>query len=241
MRRVRHSFNQPNVTTTTARLTRAELRAARLDIISRLGDDLAHEIKNPLHAMLINLEVLRRRVVAGDEDAALDRAQVIEHEIHRVHRLVDGLLKLIRPNPAGAEDLELHEVLEEVASLVEIQAKLARIAFRFEPSGGGCCIHIERDALRYAALALLEHLIAGLGPDGGELAMATMRDGDAMQITMTATISRKAPRGAAPPGGGGTDPLHFARALLKTSGGTVEFEEGSPGAISVRIPCRNDA
>jgi nitrogen-specific signal transduction histidine kinase len=229
------------VTTTTARLTRAELRAARLDVVSRLGDDLAHEIKNPLHAMLINLEVLRRRVAAGDEDAALDRAQVIEDEIHRVHRLVDSLLRLIRPQAEEAEDLDVDEVLEEVSALVSIQAKLARVPFRFEPSGG-CCVHMTRDSLRYVTLALLEHILETLGPDGGELGMTAVGREGTMSITMTAvTVAGAAGTLAVKPGSGGTDPFAFARALLREAGGSVELDDESTGAIRVRIPCRNDA
>ena len=36
-----------------------DLHASRYALLSRLADDLAHEIKNPLHSMVINLEVLR--------------------------------------------------------------------------------------------------------------------------------------------------------------------------------------
>src|SRR5690606_30390207 len=40
------------------------IRDNKLALVERLADDLAHEIKNPLHAMVINLEVLRRRIAA---------------------------------------------------------------------------------------------------------------------------------------------------------------------------------
>src|SRR5688500_20395618 len=76
-------------------------RANRYDVVSRLADDLAHEIKNPLNAIVVNLEVLRRKLAAGAADAALERANVVDEEIARVHTLVDQLLQLVRP-PRGA-------------------------------------------------------------------------------------------------------------------------------------------
>ena len=42
-----------------------DTRANRYDILSRLADDLAHEIKNPLNAIVVNLEVLRRKIETG--------------------------------------------------------------------------------------------------------------------------------------------------------------------------------
>jgi signal transduction histidine kinase len=65
------------VNRTTIQLSGAELQANRFSIVSRLADDLAHEIKNPLNAIIINLEVLKVRIARGDADGAADRTGVI--------------------------------------------------------------------------------------------------------------------------------------------------------------------
>ena len=53
------------------------LRANKLDLLERLADDLAHEIKNPLHSMVINLEVLKRRVARADSPDEVQRYIVV--------------------------------------------------------------------------------------------------------------------------------------------------------------------
>jgi two-component system, NtrC family, sensor histidine kinase HydH len=105
--------------------------AARLDTLARLTDDLAHEIKNPLHAAVINLEVLRRRMsrLAGGEDA-VRVAEIVGTELDRVSRRVELLLRLSRPD--GGQPVRADVVVAEVAELLELVATHRRVAFRSE-------------------------------------------------------------------------------------------------------------
>src|SRR5687768_15352006 len=76
------------------------IRANKLALVERLADDLAHEIKNPLHSMVINLEVLRRRIARlaeTDQGELLRYAGVVGGELDRVTRRIDLLLRLVRP------------------------------------------------------------------------------------------------------------------------------------------------
>ncbi|HEX6063419.1 MAG TPA: histidine kinase dimerization/phospho-acceptor domain-containing protein, partial [Longimicrobiales bacterium] len=84
-------------------------RANRYDVVSRLADDLAHEIRNPLNAMVVNLEVLRRRIALGAEDKALELTRVIDEEIARLSKLVDQLVHLMRPPRADTNPNSLDE------------------------------------------------------------------------------------------------------------------------------------
>jgi signal transduction histidine kinase len=147
-----------------------ELQANRFELVSRLTDDLAHEIKNPLHSMVINLEVLRRRVSSGEREAALDRATVIEHELQRLHRTVDQLLRLLRPEPE-AQTLDVDQAMGELVPLLELQTKLAHIEFRYEPCGSAALVTIRRDAFNFAVLNLAEALLEPLRTRGGCLAI----------------------------------------------------------------------
>lgn len=137
-----------------------DLQAHRYDLLSRVADDLAHEIKNPLHAMIINLEVLRRRADAGNAEAVRDRADVIEHEIHRVHRLIDMLLQLARPGRFEDDaPLMLADALQDVVPLIELQARLARIPFVYQPPSEALAVQLSRDAIKFAFLAVAEALL----------------------------------------------------------------------------------
>ena len=133
---------------------RSETRANRYDVVSRLADDLAHEIKNPLNAIVVNLEVLRRKIATGAADAALERANVVDQELVRVHMLVDQLLQLVRPPRGPMSPLSLDEMLDELRPLLELQAKAARAEFQMS-SDSGVFARVTKDVMKFAVLNLI--------------------------------------------------------------------------------------
>lgn len=108
-------------------LSPQHFQANRLELLSRLAGDISHEIKNPLHAMVINLELVRRKIEKGESPQALERVGIIEDEIRKVHDLANALLEALRP-PRGAEHTSAFSaVLQELMPLVTARARLARI------------------------------------------------------------------------------------------------------------------
>jgi signal transduction histidine kinase len=232
-------------------LSQQELLANRFELLSRLADDLAHEIKNPLHAMVINLEVLRKRIGAGATDVALERAAVIEHEIRRVHQVVDHLLRLLRPDTAGFRDLDPSHVLGELMPLLELQARLARVDFLFEPCEEAVTIRARRDDLEFAVLNLAEPLLDALRVTGGCLGVSLQSTPDHVRIGISANSAPDPPREprAASEGILSTpDRLETARALaaelVRESGGRVERDDrgvASHGEFLVVLPRQSAA
>jgi signal transduction histidine kinase len=158
-------------------LNEEQLRANRFELVSRLADDLAHEIKNPLNSIVINLEVLKVRVGRGDAGAALERAAVIEQEARRLHHMIDRLLQLIRPDREEAASLALDQVLDELLPLVEARARLARNTFRVQ-CDASVYLPLPRDTFKFALLNLLTAVHERLGEDGGMLSLrCDMNDG----------------------------------------------------------------
>lgn len=176
---------QTSVTRIQTPLSEQELQANRFALISRLADDLAHEVRNPLHAVFINLEVLRRRVAAGDATVALERAAVIEHEIHRVHEIVDQLLRLLRPDRSAGEPVDVEALVGEVASLVRLHASLDRTAMHYEPCPAAL-VALPRDALRFALLNLAEAVLDVARAVRGSILLAAECDADVVRIRIAA-------------------------------------------------------
>ena len=139
---------------TAQRTSSRELLAGRFELLSQLADDLAHEIKNPLHAMVINLEVLKRRVATGNQEGALDRVGVLEHELRRVNELIHRLLMLLRPDREGVQLLDIDEALGDIVPLLELQARVSRVPFEYHPIGRETRARIQRDVLAYALIGL---------------------------------------------------------------------------------------
>ncbi|NLG63218.1 MAG: hypothetical protein GX539_13350 [Candidatus Cloacimonetes bacterium] len=210
--------------------TRRDLLASRYRLISRLADDLAHEIKNPLHAMVINLEVLRRRVTAGDPDIALERAAVIDQEIQRTHQLVDLLLKLLRPERQRDQHAySLSGALEEILPLLRLQAKLALVPLEAEDTDIDAPIGVPAPDLKFALLALAMPMIDALKTPRGSGDPSPLRLSVAHETAVR--IRLQSEQEALPDAGA----RRVARRFLEAGGGRVETRRAQ-SSIYIVLP-----
>lgn len=205
-------------------------RANRFDLVSRLADDLAHEIKNPLNSIVINLEVLKVRIARSDTDGALDRAAVIEHEARRLHVMIDRLLQLLRPERDEAESFALDRVFDELMPLVEARARLARNTLSME-CDASILVPIRRDMFKFAMLNLLTAVHERLGENGGTLSVACTVAGEQLRLEIAAVVEPGSPPLAAPDAAY-EQSLALAAALLDSSDATVESR---PDGVSVLL------
>jgi signal transduction histidine kinase len=107
----------------------------RLDVLMRLADDLAHEIKNPLHAAVINIEVLRRRLARVEGSGEGERiAEIVATELERAGRRMELLLRLVRPERQHVRRLD--EVVSEVAEVLGLVAAHRRQHFTLSEADG---------------------------------------------------------------------------------------------------------
>lgn len=155
-------------------------------LLRRMADDLAHELKNPLNSVVINLEVLRTRVRAGRQDAALERIDVIESEVRRLHLLLDQTLRLIRPDRIGVDTFAVDDVLAEVAGLAGVLAKIGNRNFVLEPLGEEVTVRSEREPLRLAVLTLAEGALRSTPEEGAPVRVHGAVAGDVVLVEVEA-------------------------------------------------------
>ncbi len=198
------------------------LEANSFALVRRLADDLSHEIKNPLHAMVINLELVRRRIAAGDDDAAFERLAVVEAEIHRVHALVDTYLRLLRPGIEPSGPFELDALVTELLPLFEAEAKVARVEFDFEGHAAGAHVHGDRSALKQLLLTLFLATADTLAEGRGRIDLRSAPDDVSVHLTLHGSGSqrRDAPDHRVP----------AAIALAEAAGGVLQFRSAQQGS-----------
>ncbi|NIP58627.1 MAG: HAMP domain-containing protein [Gemmatimonadetes bacterium] len=101
------------------------IRAARLASVGSLAAGIAHEVGNPLGAMLGYVDVARRRARSDGRDPEL--LDQIREEAQRIDRIVRGLLDYARPKVREPGPTELKGVIHRVRDLLERQGRLEGI------------------------------------------------------------------------------------------------------------------
>lgn len=152
--------------------------STRLAAISRLTGGVAHEIKNPLNAMALHLEVLKSKLT--DPEPEID---VIGREIKRLDTVVKTFLNFNRPMELHYQPIELSELVREVLSLVSVQAGAKGI--RIESSlAEAVWISADPDLLRQAILNVINNGMEAMNASGSLIAR-TEFDGDDCVLTVS--------------------------------------------------------
>ena len=105
--------------------------ASRLAAISRISGGVAHEIKNPLNAISLRLDLLRAHAEAGD-DNLIPEIDVLSKEVRRLDRVVKTFLDFTRPVEVKLTEVDLAALAGEVAALMTPQARSSGIELTFE-------------------------------------------------------------------------------------------------------------
>src|SRR5271166_237035 len=88
----------------------------RLSASGRLTRGVAHEVKNPINAIVLHLQLLQNKLQQDDPETRR-HMDVIGNEIHRLDRVVQILVDFTRPRDLRLEEMDLRKILENVATL----------------------------------------------------------------------------------------------------------------------------
>lgn len=145
--------------------------AAQLTTLGQLTSGLAHEVKNPLNAMVIHLEILKEeaRRVNGEFQNSL---QVLEGEVHHLDRVVLGFLKFMRPQELELSSVNVNELIKREVSLVEAEWVKKGIHFILECEASLLPISADPDLLGQAFLNIILNACQAM-ENGGNIRIAT--------------------------------------------------------------------
>jgi signal transduction histidine kinase len=151
-----------------------------LEAFQRLADRAAHEVKNPLNGIAVNLEVVRRRAARGGADAAslVPFAETAAEELQRATELVDSLLTLARP-ARGPVDLWL-----ALQPLVRLRAAIAAadggVVTAERSSDAALVAAVDGVTVRLALATALEAVSYG----GAHVRCTVTRHGDVIEVDL---------------------------------------------------------
>jgi signal transduction histidine kinase len=149
--------------------------SARLAAISRLTGGVAHEIKNPLQAITVHMEVLKSKL--GDQyDHVGGEIETIAREILRLDRVVKTFLDFTRPVDLKMRDLEMVALARDVAALVGPSAARQNVRIELEAEPQENYLHGDRDLLQQAILNVVVNGVEAM-KQGGLLRIQVFAEG----------------------------------------------------------------
>ncbi|MFO7694704.1 MAG: ATP-binding protein [Vicinamibacterales bacterium] len=163
-----------------ARAEEALRRRDRLAAMGELASTVAHEVRNPLNAIGMTAQRLRREFLNGDR-AAPDESElrelldVLGGETQRINRIVQQFLDYARPPRLSLRQASLRGMLEAAAEALRARAATRRITIDRDLSGAGDAV-FDPDQLKQAVDNLLRNAIDA-SPDGGRVRLEARRDG----------------------------------------------------------------
>ena len=166
-----------------------ELQTAdRLAAISRVTSGVAHEVKNPLNAILLHVEVAKAKLANGQVDVA-PQMEIIGSEILRLDRVVKTFLDFTRPVELKLANTPLRDLVRELVDLARPQADAARIrVVVVEEAAEEVEVRVDRDLLKQAVLNVVVNAIEAM-PAGGELRFETLAFEQTAEIRISDTGS----------------------------------------------------
>jgi len=149
--------------------------SAKLAALGRLTSGVAHEVRNPLNAMMIHVELLRDRLASTPPDVQ-QSLDIIGSEVQRLDRVVQGFLRFMRPQELSLKALDLNALLGSVAALLEAEWQARGVHFHWELDSALPPIRADEELLRQAFLNILQNACQAM-PVGGTVTISTAREG----------------------------------------------------------------
>jgi signal transduction histidine kinase len=177
------------------KVERALAYSRKLVALGRLTAGIAHEVKNPLNAMMIHLELLRTKIRSGTlarvpasvsasgnttslglaeaapsaaEAGALQHVEIIESAVRRLDEVVQGFLKFTRPEDLQLQPVSIPTLFQELQPLIEPEAQAHHVKVTVDAPRSLPDVQGDAAMLRQAVLNLAINACQAM-PQGGTL------------------------------------------------------------------------
>jgi two-component system, NtrC family, sensor histidine kinase HydH len=216
--------------------------------ISQLAGGLAHEIRNPLSTLSLNLDLLLEDFQNAEtprDRRVLQRLERLRPEVQRLHGILESFLRFAKVQDLKLEPTDLNTVIDELCDFYEPHAATKAIVIRTRLARDLPLCLLDGELFKQAALNLVlnaEHAM----PSGGELILTTRRQGAwvVLEVTDTGVGMSEELRArifdaffSTRAAGSGLG-LPTSRKIIEAQGGKIDVrsELGKGSQFSVRLP-----
>jgi signal transduction histidine kinase len=225
--------------------------ASQLDGLARTYRTAAHEIRSPLAALLINLDLLRDSLERGEaagDGAGRQRAayvSVLSQELTRLNRSLSELLTQSLPAPDSQERLDLRSLVDELGMLLAPQARRLAIELSIRLPPNDVVLVGYRDRLKQAFLNVAVNALEAM-PQGGRMWIEMQECPDRVRVAVRDTgpgipaelLARIYESDFTTKGGGSGIGLYVARTVVELHGGAIEAHSapGEGTTVAIDLP-----
>jgi len=147
----------------------------RMAAIGRLTSGVGHEVKNPINAIVVHLELLKTKL--GTNGSPSNRhLEVIDSEIHRLDRVVQTLVDFSRPVEVKLVEYDLRHVVADVVTLAAAEMSTRQVDLTSQLPDYPLTAKVDVDLLKQALLNVVQNGAQAM-PDGGKLEVMLLEEG----------------------------------------------------------------
>lgn len=229
----------------TRRMEAERREEEELAALGSLAANLAHEIRNPLNSINLNLELLEEDLAGGDA-AAASSLTTTRRELGRLASLVSDFLTYAKPSPPVRDEVALDHLLREVREFLLAEAHAVGVHLRVAKELPRITLPADESQLRQVLLNLVLNAVQAVAPleaehrlvelaarrDNGRVVLAVRDRGngippDELQQVRRAFYTRRR-------GGTGLG-LAVAERFVRAHGGEIELENLASGGFEARV------
>jgi PAS domain S-box-containing protein len=148
----------------------------RLSASGRITRGVAHEVKNPINAIVLHLQLLQGKLQQVDPDTRR-HMDIIGSEIHRLDRVVQILVDFTRPRDLHLEETDLRRLLEDGAALAGPDAGRHGVTVSCQLPSQPLMVKVDTDFIKQAILNVVLNGVQAM-PNGGKLTVSARREED---------------------------------------------------------------
>lgn len=230
-------------------LEQARQSAARASYVGLLASGLAHEIRNPLNAMNMNLQMLEEELMPWSDSVDPEHRELLEStksEIKRLERLVNNFLAYARPAQPRFENMDLNALAADVVRFLDADFRQHEVTLRSDLEPLLPQVEIDAPQMKQALMNLMVNarqvlpaggsvIIRSRAGSQGEVVIEIEDDGPGIP---TEALERIFEVFYSSRGGGTGLGLPIAKQIVERHGGTidVESEVGVGTTFRIRLP-----
>jgi PAS domain S-box-containing protein len=148
----------------------------KLADLGRITSGIAHEVKNPLNAMVIHLEILRSKLETG-VGSPTAQLEILDSEIKRLDRVVQTFLTFTRPMEINLRPIDLNAIIKQVVALASTEATERGVTINKHVTEGPLIVEGDPDLLTQSLLNIIINGCQAMA-EGGPLKVTSQRAAD---------------------------------------------------------------